>query len=392
MENSLHFKLLSWSYKSPKDSAVILHCSGLLSLYSLSLLWPVWPSRVRDVCSEPRRFLSIFCASLISQRRVAAEMESTVDVQELPQPHNRTSMQTKGVLVVTLSMTLGIVSNIVAFCILVSAYRRQRRRTKAIFLLFATSLVITDFFGHLVPGALVLHLYLNKGGPPKHPHSSDSLCQFLGGSMVFFGMCPLFMGCAMATERCLGITKPLLHASLVTKTRSKVCLSVIWGLALCVAILPCFKLGSYTYQEPGTWCFINVLNDTGKADVAFVALFSGLCLASLAVALVCNTISGVTLVLARFKRQPLSHRSAKSHDIEMVVQLVAIMTTSCICWCPLLVSNRNHETLKRAHDSGTITHRWLTHTPEPRLFWFFFFLRLTKQEILPDNIYMSRGK
>lgn len=263
-------------------------------------------------------------------------------MKELPQSENSTSVQSRGVLVVTLSMTLGIISNIVALCILVSAYRRQRRRTKATFLLFATSLVVTDFFGHLVPGALVLRLYLHKGDDPKDLRSSDSLCQFLGGSMVFFGLCPLFMGCAMAAERCLGITKPLLHASLVTKTRSKVCLSAIWGLALFVAILPCFTLGSYTYQEPRTWCFINVLNDTEKTDVAFVALFSGLCLTSLAVALVCNTISGVTLVLARFKRQPFSHRSAKSHDIEMVVQLVGIMTTSCICWCPLLVSNMNY--------------------------------------------------
>lgn len=272
-------------------------------------------------------------------------MGTRVDVEELAHYENRTSVRptTKGVLVVSLSMTLGIISNIVALCILVNAYRRQRRRTKATFLLFATSLVVTDFFGHLVPGALVLRLYLYEGALAKESHSTDSLCQFLGGSMVFFGLCPLFLGCAMAAERCLGITKPLLHASLVTKTRTKVCLSLIWGLALCVAILPCLKLGSYTYQDPGTWCFINVLNNTEKADVVFVVLFSALCLASLVLALVCNTISGVTLVRARFKRRPFSHRSAKSHDIEMVVQLVGIMITSCICWCPLLVSNRNYD-------------------------------------------------
>lgn len=266
-------------------------------------------------------------------------MGGRVVVEESSQPKNGTSAQpaTSGVLA-TLFMTLGIISNIVALCILVNAYRRQRRRTKATFLIFATSLVVTDFFGHLVPGTLVLRLYLSGGVLPSDSHSSDSLCQFLGGSMVFFGLCPLFLGCAMAAERCLGVTKPLLHASLVTKTRAKVCLAVLWALALCVALLPSFNLGSYTYQVPGTWCFINVLNNTEKVDVAFVILFSGLCLASLLVALVCNTISGVTLVLARFKRRPFSRRSAKSHDIEMVAQLVGIMITSCICWCPLLVS------------------------------------------------------
>ncbi|XP_030268761.1 prostaglandin E2 receptor EP1 subtype-like [Sparus aurata] len=269
----------------------------------------------------------------------AGKVEAQVAVEELSQLGNFTLPQptTSGVIVVILSMTLGIISNIVALFILVSAYYRQRRRTKATFLLFATSLVVTDFIGHLIPGALVLRLYLSGGVDPADFNSSDKMCQFLGGSMVFFGLCPLFMGCAMAAERCLGVTRPLLHSSLVTKTRTKMCLSVIWLAALCVALLPCFQLGSYTYQEPGTWCFINVLSDTGEVDVAFVVLFSGLGLTSLAVAFVCNTISGLTLVLARLRRKPGSHHSAKSHDIEMVVQLVGIMVTSCICWSPLLI-------------------------------------------------------
>lgn len=269
-------------------------------------------------------------------------LEAGAVVVGLSQLENSTLVQpnTGGVIVVTFFMTLGIISNIVALFILVTAYSRQRRRTKATFLLFATSLVVTDFFGHVIPGALVLRLYLSGGVQPRDVNSSDQMCQFLGGSMVFFGLCPLFMGCAMAAERCLGVTKPLLHSSLVTKTRSKVCLAVIWLMALTVALLPRFQLGSYTYQEPGTWCFIGVLRDTEAQDVAFVALFSGLGLASLAAAMVFNTISGLTLVLARLRRKPGYHQSAKSHDIEMVVQLVGIMVTSCICWSPLLVSVR----------------------------------------------------
>ncbi|XP_029949840.1 prostaglandin E2 receptor EP1 subtype-like [Salarias fasciatus] len=265
--------------------------------------------------------------------------EARVAVEGWSQQGNFTFVEptTSGVIVVILSMTLGIISNIVALFILVNAYALQQRRSKATFLLFATSLVITDFIGHLVPGALVLRLYLSGGVSPEDFDSSDGMCQFLGGSMVFFGLCPLFLGCAMAAERCLGVTKPLLHSSLVTKTRVKICLAAVWLAALSVALLPCFQLGSYTFQDPGTWCFINVLSDTEGVDVAFVVLFSGLGLTSLAVALVCNTVSGVTLVLARLRRQPGSHHSTKSHDIEMVVQLVGIMVTSCICWSPLLI-------------------------------------------------------
>ncbi|CAL8357092.1 unnamed protein product [Boreogadus saida] len=250
----------------------------------------------------------------------------------------------------TLSMTLGIVSNMVAFFILAKAYSLQRRRSKATFLLFATSLVVTDLAGHVVPGALVMRLYLSgggggvpaSGGPYKAP---DALCQFLGGSMVFFGLCPLFLGCAMAAERCVGVTRPLLHAAVVSGRRTKLCLAAVWLAALAVALLPGARLGSYAYQHPGTWCFIRVLGgaDTGAADLAFVALFSGLGLGALAVALVCNTVSGVTLVAARCRRRRRPrpgtppHSGAKSHDIEMVVQLVGIMVTSCICWSPLLI-------------------------------------------------------
>ncbi|KAL3054283.1 hypothetical protein OYC64_006583 [Pagothenia borchgrevinki] len=247
-----------------------------------------------------------------------------------------------------LSMTLGILFNVVALIILAKAYSRYRRRSKATFLLLASSLIATDLAGHVIPGALVLRRYSvhTQGstddsvstfrGDPENP---DASCLFLGGCMVFFGLCPLFLGCAMAAERCLGVTKPLLHARLVTTARTKMALALIWLLALCVALLPYFSLGAYTYQYPWTWCFIRVVEGTRDTDLAFVMVFSGLALSSLASAFVCNTISGITLVRARLKKKkPCSQRSsAGSQDTEMVVQLVGIMVTSCICWSPLLV-------------------------------------------------------
>ncbi|XP_034448406.1 prostaglandin E2 receptor EP1 subtype-like [Hippoglossus hippoglossus] len=240
-----------------------------------------------------------------------------------------------------LSMTLGILFNVVALIILAKAYNRFRRRSKATFLLFASSLVATDLAGHVIPGALVLRIYSAVAGSTTDTRLSrdpDASCLFLGGCMVFFGLCPLFLGCAMAGERCLGVTRPLLHARLVTTARTKMALTLIWLLALCVAMLPFFSLGAYTYQYPGTWCFIRVMEDTEATDLAFVMLFSGLALGSLAMAFVCNTISGITLVRARLKKRCSSQRrSATSHDTEMVVQLVGIMVTSCICWSPLLI-------------------------------------------------------
>ncbi|XP_071330659.1 prostaglandin E2 receptor EP1 subtype-like [Trachinotus anak] len=261
-----------------------------------------------------------------------------------------------------ISMTLGILFNIVALIILAKAYNRFRRRSKATFLLFASSLVATDLAGHVINGALVMRRYSAGTGSTSDtassfrggPVDSDASCLVLGGCMVFFGLCSLFLGCAMAAERCLGVTRPLLHARLVTTARTKMALTLIWLLALFVALLPFFSLGAYTFQYPGTWCFIRVMEDTQATDLAFMILFSGLALSSLASAFVCNTISGITLMRARLKKRSCSQRrSARSHDTEMVVQLVGIMVTSCICWSPLLVFGLMSATRSYSGSLGT---------------------------------------
>lgn len=264
------------------------------------------------------------------------QTQAVVEVAAFGHRDNVTSRSPNLPVVAGLSMTLGVLSNIIALFILAKSYARLRRRSKATFLLFASSLVATDLAGHIITGAVVLRFYSNGVGtsPPIH---ADATCQFLGGSMVFFGLCPLFLGSAMAAERCLGVTQPLLHARLVSGTRTKTALVLIWFSALAVALLPAVRLGEYTYQHPWTWCFIRVLGGTTNTDIAFMLLFSALGLGSLAMSLVCNTVSGITLVHARLRRSKCHRRTAISHDIEMVAQLLGIMITSCICWSPLLV-------------------------------------------------------
>ncbi|XP_078387499.1 prostaglandin E2 receptor EP1 subtype-like [Cetorhinus maximus] len=236
----------------------------------------------------------------------------------------------KSVAIPIFSMTLGALSNIIALVILIKSYARFRRRSKATFLLFASSLVLTDFAGHVIPGALVLRLYsegINSDGP---------MCQFLGGCLVFFGLCPLFLGCIMAIERCVGVTRPLLHSAVVTSTRTKLTVVGLWLVAGFVAFLPLMSFGRYDVQWPRTWCFISVGANPLWTDYAFTLLFSFLGVMALLISLICNTISGVTLIQARIKKQNFNRRT-KSHDIEMVVQLIGIMMVSCICWSPLLV-------------------------------------------------------
>lgn len=310
---------------------MLIFCLSFCSLAVFFLEIHHYSLTVEMLCLHHYNFSGPSAISPVSNQTPALVVVATMDHR-----HNLTNRPPKNPVAAGLSMTLGVLSNIIALFILAKAYARLRRRSKATFLLFASLLVATDLAGHIIPGAVVLHLYSNSvwQTPPLH---ADATCQFLGGSMVFFGLCPLFLGSAMAAERCLGVTQPLLHAQLISGTRTKMALVLIYLSALAVALLPAVRLGEYTYQHPGTWCFIRVLEGTTDRDVAFLLLFSALGLGSLTISLVCNTISGITLVRARLRRRNCHRRTAKSHDIEMVAQLLGIMITSCICWSPLLV-------------------------------------------------------
>lgn len=274
-------------------------------------------------------------------------------------------------------MTLGAVSNVLALALLAQAAGRlRRRRSAATFLLFLASLLATDLAGHVIPGALVLRLYTAGRSP------AGGTCHFLGGCMVFFGLCPLLLGCGMAVERCVGVTRPLLHAARVSAARARLALAALAALALAVALLPLANVGHYELQYPGTWCFIGLGRVDGWRQALLASLFAGLGLIALLSALVCNTLSGLALLRARWRRRsgrhPLpsrtdsrrrwgarglrsasassassvisasaagsgrspargSSRRARTHDVEMVGQLVGIMVVSCICWSPLLV-------------------------------------------------------
>uniref|UniRef100_A0A8C2IFT0 Thromboxane A2 receptor n=1 Tax=Cyprinus carpio TaxID=7962 RepID=A0A8C2IFT0_CYPCA len=161
------------------------------------------------------------------------------------------------------TMTLGALSNLTALAILAHSYARFRRRAKAPFLLLASALLLSDLAGHVITGALALHLHL---GRVKHYEAAVIMeppqvyCKLFGSCMVFFGLCPLLLGSAMAVERCIGITWPLLHPAVVTMTRIRLTVLLITFTALILAGLPLLNVGNYKPQFPGTWCFLPVNN------------------------------------------------------------------------------------------------------------------------------------
>ena len=251
-------------------------------------------------------------------------------------------------------MTLGAVSNLTALCILARTRTRFRRQSKAPFLLLTVALLAADLGGHVITGAFALYLHMDQRYQME-AQKPTTFCQVFGASMVFFGLCPLLFGSAMALERYLAITQPFFHAAVIRVTHVRRVVFLLSFFALILAVLPFFAIGTYAIQFPGTWCFLPIHQPQSIPDTYLALAFSCLGLMALTLSLLCNILSGVALLQARIKprnmntestgryaRRPSAASTTSSFitlDVEMMAQLAMLTVVSCVCWIPFLVSN-----------------------------------------------------
>ncbi|XP_055020881.1 thromboxane A2 receptor isoform X2 [Boleophthalmus pectinirostris] len=225
---------------------------------------------------------------------------------------------------------LGLTSNLVAFIVLLQSFKRAKSRSRSFFLVFLGGLVVTDFLGLLVTGSIVVsfhvtHFNWRQLDPNCH------FCNFMGMSMVFYGLCPLLLGATMAIERFSGINCPFSRSQAMPKKRTVIMVLVVWMIAGSISLLPIFGVGSYHMQMPGSWCFN--ISSMGN-DKIFSLVFSLVGLTCLTVSFVLNTVSVVTLI--RVCCGPGGTQRRRDHEVEMMVQLILIMVIASVCWCPLL--------------------------------------------------------
>ncbi|KAM9762113.1 thromboxane A2 receptor [Menidia menidia] len=228
--------------------------------------------------------------------------------------------------------TLGLTSNLIAFIVLVKSFQRTQSRSRSFFLIFLGGLVTTDLMGLLVTGTVVISFYITRvdwrqSDPTCH------FCNFMGMSMVFYGLCPLMLGATMALERFIGINRPFARSTSMSKGRTVSMVLMVWFVAGCISLLPLAGFGSYHIQTPGSWCFLNISSE--GTDWAFSVLFSLVGLFCIAVSFLLNTVSVVTLI--KVCCGPDRAQRRRDHEVEMMVQLILIMAIATICWCPLLV-------------------------------------------------------
>ncbi|XP_019509032.1 PREDICTED: thromboxane A2 receptor isoform X1 [Hipposideros armiger] len=227
---------------------------------------------------------------------------------------------------------VGLASNLLALRVLASA-RQGSSHSRSSFLTFLCGLVLTDFMGLLITGAIVVsqHAVLFDW---RTVDPSCRLCHFFGVVMVFFGLCPLLLGAAMASERYLGITRPFLRPVATSQGRAWATVGLVWAAALLLGLLPLLGVGRYTMQYPGSWCFLTLGPEPG--DVAFGLLFSLLGSFSVGLSFVLNTISVATLCHV-YHGQEAAQQRPRDCEVEMMAQLMGIMVVASVCWMPLLV-------------------------------------------------------
>ncbi|XP_051977866.1 thromboxane A2 receptor-like isoform X1 [Xyrauchen texanus] len=228
---------------------------------------------------------------------------------------------------------LGLSSNLFALVVLAKTFHHTKSRSRSSFLLFLGGLVFTDFMGLLVTGSIVVSFHITHfNWRELDPHCH--FCNFMGMSMVFYGLCPLLLGAAMAIERFVGINRPFARTTNMSKSRALSTVAMVWVTAGCISLLPLGGLGSYHLQMPGSWCFLNI--SSKPLDMTFSLIFSLVGLLSLVVSFFLNTVSVITLLRVCCGQDGSQRR--RDYEVEMMIQLILIMVITSICWCPLLVS------------------------------------------------------
>ncbi|XP_047427411.1 prostaglandin E receptor 1c (subtype EP1) [Mugil cephalus] len=258
-----------------------------------------------------------------------------------------TPIQPSGLVMSCVTMIFGIISNLTALGILARSRVKFRHQAKASFLLLTVALLLADLGGHVIPGAFALEMRIKLIYNIK---PISKFCNVFGACMVFFGLCPLLFGCAMAVERCVAITQPFFHASMITVAHMWRVVLFLSSLAIVLAVLPFFAVGEYKPQFPDTWCFLPIHKSEPEADTNLALAFSCLGLTALILSLLCNILSSGALLRGRIKSHNAQNKvgarrgSAVSSsslfftlDVEVMVQLAMVTVVSCVCWGPFLI-------------------------------------------------------
>ncbi|NWU09566.1 PE2R2 protein, partial [Cephalopterus ornatus] len=121
------------------------------------------------------------------------------------------------------------------------------------------------------------------------------ICLYFGFAMSFFGLATMLILFTMALERCLALGRPYFYERFLSPRTGLVALPAIYTFSAAFCSLPLLGFGRYVQYCPGTWCFIQMHQDShhggrGAAglNVTFSLLYATLLLFLILAVLLCN--------------------------------------------------------------------------------------------------------
>ncbi|NWQ66111.1 PE2R2 protein, partial [Neopipo cinnamomea] len=132
------------------------------------------------------------------------------------------------------------------------------------------------------------------------------ICLYFGFAMSFFGLATMLILFTMALERCLALGRPYFYERFLSPRTGLVALPAIYTFSAAFCSLPLLGFGRYVQYCPGTWCFIQMHQDSHRGaaaglNVTFSLLYATLLLFLILAVLLCNL--SVMANLARMHRR-----------------------------------------------------------------------------------------
>ncbi|XP_072125968.1 prostacyclin receptor isoform X2 [Mobula birostris] len=247
-------------------------------------------------------------------------------------------------LVSIVMFLLGVLGNLLALVIL-GVHRKELRAKSSVFLILVTGLVVTDLLGTCFLSPIVFVEYAKKksmiglvGG--------RTLCNLFSTAMIFFGLAPTLILCAMAVERCLAISYPYYYSQHVNRTYAKTVLPATYIFSFLFCILPMLDFGEHKQYCPGTWCFVD-MKSKYPSGVAFSLLYASLIAFLIVAILLCN--ASVIVSLCKMHKGQRSRRGSvlssqkrrksvfgqREEEVDHLILLALMTTIFGICSLPL---------------------------------------------------------
>ncbi|TFJ98010.1 vesicular glutamate transporter 1 [Platysternon megacephalum] len=260
---------------------------------------------------------------------------------------NTTQLQEDGNPVMTsLMFSTGVVGNLVALAIL-GVHRKELRTKSSAFCILVTGLAVTDLLGTCFLSPVVFVSYARNASLLGLAEGGRGLCQLFAFAMTFFGLASMLILCVMAVERCLAISHPYFYSQHNGRGWAKLALPAVYAFSALFCCLPFLGVGRHKQYCPGTWCFVEMASQSGKA--AFSLTYATLMAFLILAIFLCNGSVIVSLCqmyrkqrarrgsLGPAQRRRKSWFSQGEEEVDHLVLLALMTIIFVICSLPLTI-------------------------------------------------------